>query len=54
VPRRATDFVTLFNSDSVGFYLNLPEAWFVFEQKKLERLAEQWCEQKGIAVEWIC
>lgn len=39
--------------DTLYDYPNLPEAWFAFEQKKLERLAEQWCEQNGIDVEWI-
>lgn len=38
--------------DTLCDYTELREAWFAFEQKQHVRLAELWCEENGIKVEW--
>lgn len=38
--------------DTLFDFPALREAWFAFEREARLRLAEEWCEYKGIAVEW--
>lgn len=38
--------------DTLCDYTELREAWFAFEQEEYARLAEEWCEENGIKVEW--
>lgn len=38
--------------DTLHERTGLSDAWYVFEQKELARLAEEWCEENGIKVEW--
>ena len=38
--------------DTLLDYPDLREAWFQFEQAAHRRLAEDWCHDQGIQVEW--
>lgn len=39
--------------DALLDYPELRVRWFAFEETRLNRLAEAWCDEQGIAVEWI-
>jgi hypothetical protein len=39
--------------DTLHERTGLSDAWYAFEQKGLKRLAEEWCEDNGIKVEWV-
>ena len=39
--------------DALLNYPELRDRWFAFEETRLNRLAEAWCEEQGIVVVWI-
>jgi len=39
--------------DTLLDYPKLREAWFAFQNQEHARLAEAWCEENGIEVEWL-
>ncbi|MFZ2404328.1 MAG: UPF0158 family protein [Methylobacter sp.] len=39
--------------DTLHERTGLSDAWYVFEQKELKRLSEEWCEGNGIKAEWV-
>lgn len=39
--------------DTLLDYPELRDRWFAFEETRLNRLAEAWCEEQGITVAWI-
>jgi len=39
--------------DALLDYPELRDRWFAFEDTRLNRLAEAWCDEQGITVAWI-
>lgn len=39
--------------DALPDYPELRDCWFAFEEARLNRLAEAWCDEQRLAVEWI-
>jgi hypothetical protein len=39
--------------DALLDYPELRDRWFAFEETRLIRLAEAWCDQQGVDVEWV-
>jgi hypothetical protein len=39
--------------DALLDYPELRDRWFAFEETRLNRLAEAWCDEQGITVAWI-
>ncbi|MGZ4970953.1 MAG: UPF0158 family protein [Methylobacter sp.] len=39
--------------DTLYEHTDLSDAWYVFEQKELARLAGEWCEDNRIEAEWV-
>lgn len=39
--------------DTLHEHTKLSDAWYAFERRELKRLAEEWCEENRIKVEWV-
>ncbi|MCQ8128458.1 UPF0158 family protein [Methylomonas rivi] len=39
--------------DALLDYPELRDSWFAFEETRLNRLAQAWCDEQGLAVAWI-
>ncbi|MGZ5077699.1 MAG: UPF0158 family protein [Methylobacter sp.] len=39
--------------DTLHEHTDLSDAWYIFEQKELERLASEWREENEIEAEWV-
>lgn len=39
--------------DALLDYPELRDSWFAFEETRLNRLAQEWCDEQGLAVAWI-